>query len=111
MDISGTGNHLPKIDAKIRQVKETAKEVVAGLPYKLPKVRVKDQFTYVINSINTRRTSALNDNICPRVRFTERKIDYRRESLLDFSDYVEAFDTKVRLNNMTQKRTEPCIAL
>ena len=73
--------------------------VVAGLPYKLPRVRVKDLVTYVINKINTRRSSAMNDNICPRVRFTGRKIDYRWEFLLGFGDYVEANDPSAWSND------------
>jgi hypothetical protein len=110
VDSTGAGDHLPKVDAKIRRIKENARSIIMGLPYALPRNRVKDLVTYVVNRMNTRRTSALNDNICPRTKFTGRKIDHDREFKLGFGDYVEAYNPKVRSNSM-EPRTEPCIAL
>jgi hypothetical protein len=110
IDATGAGDHLPKVDAKIRRIKENARSILAGLPYSLPKNRVKDLVTYVVNRMNTRRTTSLSDNVCPRTKFTGKKIDYDREFLLGFGDYVEAYDPKVKSNSMME-RTEPCIAL
>eukprot|EP00557_Chaetoceros_sp_GSL56_P005694 CAMPEP_0176500028 /NCGR_PEP_ID=MMETSP0200_2-20121128/13286_1 /TAXON_ID=947934 /ORGANISM="Chaetoceros sp., Strain GSL56" /LENGTH=1532 /DNA_ID=CAMNT_0017898575 /DNA_START=170 /DNA_END=4768 /DNA_ORIENTATION=+ len=110
IDAGGAGDHLPKIDAKIRRIKETCRSIIAGLPYSLPRNRVKDLVTYVVNRINTRRTTSLADNVCPRSKLTGRKINYKREFLLGFGDYVECYDPKVRSNSM-KARTEPCIAL
>jgi hypothetical protein len=110
LDASGAGDHLPKVDAKIRRIKETCRSVISGLPYALPKNRVKDLVTYVVNRVNTRRTKALADNVCPRTKMTGRKIDYKREFMLGFGDYVEAYDPKVKSNSM-KPRSEPCIAL
>jgi hypothetical protein len=110
IDATGAGDHLPKVDAKIRRIKENARSILAGLPYSLPKNRVKDLVTYVVNRMNTRRTTALSDNVCPRAKFTGKKIDYGKEFSLGFGDYVEAYDPKVRSDSM-QERTEPCIAL
>jgi Reverse transcriptase (RNA-dependent DNA polymerase). len=110
IDATGAGDHLPKVDAKIRRIKENVRSILAGLPYSLPKNRIKDLVTYVVNRMNTRRTTALSDNVCPRAKFTGKKIDYTREFSLGFGDYVEAYDPKVRSNSM-QERTEPCIAL
>jgi hypothetical protein len=107
---TGAGDHLAKVDAKIRRIKETARSILVGLSYTLPPNRVKDLVTYVVNRLNTRRTSALNDNVCPRSKFTGRKIDYKREFMLGFGDYIEAYDPKARSNTM-DARTEPCIAL
>ena len=42
IDISGAGNHLPKVDSKIRRIKETYRIVKHGLVYKLPNFMVKD---------------------------------------------------------------------
>jgi Reverse transcriptase (RNA-dependent DNA polymerase). len=110
IDATGAGDHLPKVDARIRRIKENARSILAGLPYSLPKNRIKDLVTYVVNRMNTRRTTALSDNVCPRAKFTGMKIDYDKEFCLGFGDYVEAYDPKVRSNSM-QERTEPCIAL
>lgn len=110
VDAVGAGDHLPKVDAKIRRIKETCRSIIAGLPYELGKNRMKDLVTYVVNRINTRRTKSLTDNICPRSKMTGRKIDYKREFMLGFGDYVEAYDPKVKSNSM-KSRSEPCIAL
>jgi hypothetical protein len=107
---AGAGDHLHKVDAKIRRIKESARSIIAGLPYKLPKNRVKDLVSFVVNRINTRRTKALNDNICPRTKLTGRKVSYHREFMLGFGDYVEAKDPKARSNTM-DARSEPCVAL
>ena len=98
IDVSGAGDHLPKVDAKIRRVKELYRSVKAGLPYELPKARARDLMTYSVSRINVRRTSAHNNNICPRVRFTGKKIMFKREFQCGFGDYVEAYDPKVRSN-------------
>lgn len=80
------------------------------MPYDLPRNRVKDLVTYVVNRMNTRRTCSLADNVCPRSKLTGRKINYKREYLLGFGDYVECYNPKVRSNSM-KARSEPCIAL
>jgi hypothetical protein len=110
IDAGGAGDHLPKIDARIRRIKETCRSIIAGLPYHLPRNRVKDLVTYVVNRLNTRRTTSLAENVCPRSKLTGRKINYKREFLLGFGDYVECYDPKVRSNSM-KPRSEPCIAL
>lgn len=58
-----------------------------------------------------RRTSAKTSNVAPRVSFTGRKINYKKEFALAFGDYCECYDPKVISNDAEQKRTEPCIAL
>jgi hypothetical protein len=48
-DESGAGDHLGKVDAKIRRLKEMIQSVLAGLPYSLPKARIKDLVNFVVN--------------------------------------------------------------
>jgi hypothetical protein len=78
-DTAGAGDHLDKIDAKIRRIKEMMRSIIAGLPYTLPDARIKDLATYVVSRKNARSTLAAGDNVCPRVKFTGRKIDYTKE--------------------------------
>ena len=92
MDISGAGDHLPKVDSKIRRIKETYRSVKHGLVYTLPDFMVKDLVTYCVCRLNVRRTKALQNNVCARVRFTGQRINYKREFSLGFGDYVEARD-------------------
>jgi hypothetical protein len=77
IDASGAGDHMPKVDAKIRWIKEACRSILASLPYELPRNRIKDLVTYAVNRLNTWRTKALKDNVCPRSRMTGRKIDYK----------------------------------
>jgi hypothetical protein len=111
IDAVGAGDHLDKVDAKIRRVKETMRSIIAVLPYRLAKARIKDLVTYVVSRMNVRRTSALTDNVCPRVKFTGVKVDYKKEFGLAFGDYVEAYNPRAEKesNNILVARTEPCI--
>ena len=90
--ISGAGDHLPKVDIKIRRIKETYRSFKTGPVYTLPKFMVKHLVTYCVCRISVRRTKATGSRICPRARFTGRKVDYKQEFALGFGDYMEAWD-------------------
>ena len=111
IDISGAGDHLDKVDIRIRRIKETVRSVHAGLPWDLPDDQVKDIVAYAVNRINMRRTSSRSTNIAPRVAFTGVKPNYKKEFALAFGDYCECYDPKVQSRNAEQNRTESCIAL
>jgi hypothetical protein len=90
IDVGGMGDYVTKVDAKIRRVKDTYRKVKLGLPWKLPDVLVKDLVAYAVSRLNIRRTTSLSGNVCPRVLFTGVPVDYKKELLLGFGDYVEA---------------------
>jgi len=106
---TGAGDHLPKLDIRIRRIKEMARAVLNGLDYKLPLSFINQLITFCLSRINVMTTSSLTGNWCPRVRMTGRKVDFRKEYALT-GDYIEARDPKVVSNSM-EPRTEPCIAL
>ena len=110
IDISGAGDHLPKVDAKIQRIKELCRCVHAGLPWKLPTSRIADMVSYATSRVNTRRTVASSTNTAPRVAFTGRKIE-AKEFEIGFGDYCECKDPKTTSNDAMQDRSEPCIAL
>jgi hypothetical protein len=56
IDVGGAGDHLDKIDGKIRRLKELYRSVHAGLPWRLPKSAVKDLVYYCTSRINLRRS-------------------------------------------------------
>jgi hypothetical protein len=89
IDPCGAGDYVPKIDIRIRQLKEMYRTVKAGLAWNLPKSQVKDLIMYCVSRINLRRTSALDGTVCPKVLFTGLKPNYRKELSLAFGDYVE----------------------
>jgi hypothetical protein len=108
IDVSGAYDHVAKVDGKIRRIKETARKVKARLPWELPGQLFKDLVTYAVSQMNIRRTMALSENVCPRVLFTGIPIDYKRELLLAYGDYVEAYEGTT--NNMAE-RSAACITL
>jgi hypothetical protein len=69
---------------------------------------VKDLVAYAVSRINIRRTTAISQNVCPRVLFTGMRVDYQKELSLAFGDYCEVFDGT---DNMSRQRSVPCIAL
>jgi hypothetical protein len=111
IDISGAGDCLDKVDAKMRRMKETIRSVNAGLPWKLPSSKIKDLVTFATVRINARRTTSNTTAVAPRVAFTGRKINYKKEYELAFGTYCECYDPKVISNDAERDRTEPCIAL
>jgi hypothetical protein len=106
IDISGAGDHVAKVDAKIRRLKELYRSVKSGLPWKLPNVMVKDLVAYSVARMNIKRTTALNQNVCPKVLFTG--MNYKKELELAFGDYCEVYDGT---DNTSASRSIPCIAL
>jgi hypothetical protein len=113
IDPSGAADHLNVIDTKIRRIKEIMRSVIAGLPYKLAKERIKDLATYAVNRTNLKSTQGLISTESPRVLFTGIKPEFKTEFGLSFGDYVEAYNPSAEKssNDVTVARTEPCIAL
>ena len=111
VDASGAGDHLPEVDIRIRRLKEIARSCIQGLDWPLPKIFVPDLITFCTNRMNTRRSTSDLSNVCPRVKLTGRKIDYEKEFILTFGDYIEARNPGVTSNRIDEPRTDPCIAL
>jgi hypothetical protein len=51
IDVGGANDYVAKVDAKIRRLKETYRNVKLGSPWKLPKVLVKDLVAYVVSRL------------------------------------------------------------
>jgi hypothetical protein len=113
IDVSGAADHLAVVDTKIRRVKEIMRAIIAGLPYQLPKDRMKDLATFAVNRTNLKSTAGLISDESPQVQFTGMKPEYKSEFGLGFGNYVEAYNPRAegRSNDVTLARTEPCIAL
>jgi len=107
---TGAGDHLPKLDIRIRRLKEMARAVLNELDYILPISFVNQLVTFCVSRINVQTTSSLTGNMCPRVRMTGRKVDFKKEYALTFGEYVEVQNPKVVSNSMAP-RTDPSIVL
>jgi len=107
---TGAGDHLPKLDIRIRRLKEMSRAVLSSLDYKLPLSFVNQLVTFCVSRLNVQTTSSLVGTWSPRVRMTGRKVDFKKEYALTFGEYVEARNPQVISNSMAP-RTDPCIAL
>ena len=58
--------------------------------------------------LNIFRTTALTQNVSPKVLFTGLKVNYKKELELAFGDYCEVYDGR---DNTSKSRSIPCIAL
>jgi hypothetical protein len=109
-DGGGAGDHNCKVDIRIRRIKELYRSQISSLKFPLPDSKVKDLVAYSVSRLNIRRTTALTNNISPRVAFTGTKV-HEKELSLAFGDYVEVLDPSAESRNAEVARTEPCIAL
>ena len=64
---TGAGDHLPKLDIRIRRLKEMARSVLSALDYKLPISFVNQLVTFCVSRLNIQTTSSLTGDWCPRV--------------------------------------------
>ena len=107
IDISGAGDHLPVVDVRIRHIKENARTLIQSLDFDLPRAFIKYLITYCVSRMNVRTGSASSGHLCPRVKMTGRKVNYKTEFALKFGDCVEAKDPGVVSNSM-DPRTQTC---
>jgi len=49
VDVGGAADYVSKVDAKIRRIKKTYRKVKHGLPWRLPRVLVKDLVGYSVS--------------------------------------------------------------
>jgi hypothetical protein len=108
IDSSGAGDHVPKVDIKIRRLKEVYRGVKEDLPWKLPLIFVKDLVAYVVARLDVYFTMAINQKIAPKVLFTGMRVDFKKQLSLAFGDYCEVY---VGTDNTSRARTAACIAL
>jgi hypothetical protein len=108
IDVGGAGDFVPKVDAKIRRIKERYRSVKAGLKWQIPPVLIKDLVAYMVTGINSERSAAINLNVAPKVLFTGMRMDFKKEFCLAFGDYCEVYDGT---DNTAKARSIPCIAL
>jgi hypothetical protein len=82
--------------------------VKVGLPWLLPRSLVPELVAYIVSRLNIRRTTALSENVCPRVLFMGIPVDFKRELCMAFGDYVEAYEGT---DNTSRMHSSTCIAL
>ena len=108
-DPSGTAQHVPIVERKIRVIKERARAVLASLHFPLPRDLLPYLVKYCVIYINMNQSNTRVDKVSPYEAFTGRKYDWKQYGKVGFGDYVQAV-VPVTSNDMTH-RTEGAIAL
>jgi len=108
IDVAGAKDYVPKVDIKIRRIKERYRSVKSSLAWKLPTILVKDLVAYAVSRINIERSAAINQTVAPEVLLNGLRLDFRKELGLAFGDYCEVFDGT---DNTARARSAPCVAL
>ncbi len=65
--MGGAGDYVTKLDAKIRRIKDTYRTVKNGLVWQLPRSMIQDLVACGVSRLNIRQTTALHENMCPKV--------------------------------------------
>jgi hypothetical protein len=101
---------VPKVDRKIRLIKDRLRCIVHDLPYTLPFGLLSYAVYYVVSRINMiRHSDATSTVLSPREQFIGRRTDYNIDLNISFGDYVET-DSRMSENSLNE-RTESCLAL
>ncbi len=108
IDDGGASDYVPKVDSKIKRIKELYHAVKNGLPWRLPTALIKHLVCYAVGRINIRRTASMASHLSPYCLFTGTRVNYKKSLQLAFGDYAEVFDGS---DNTSRSRTIPCITL
>ena len=111
LDVVTANGHVPEIERSIRTMKEDARTVVHGMPFRrLPKVFVKHLVQFVTKNLNqlTRPNGGILEHASPdNVVMGLPKPDFRKLKI-EFGSYVQMFD---RTTNDIRSRTVGAIVL
>jgi hypothetical protein len=110
--IAPPGRHgIPRMDRKIRMVKERCRCILSTLPYDLPSSLIPWVVKFVVSRLNLirRNQSSSTSTESPKEAFTGRKTNFNADVNIGFGDYVQVRD--VNQDNSMKERTISCIAL
>jgi hypothetical protein len=107
IDIGGASDYIPKVNVKIRCIKEHP-SVKNSLPWSLPPNMVKDLVAYVVSRIIMEQSAVINQPVAPNVLFTGMWVDFHKEYRLTIGDYCGVYDG---MDNTSKLRSTPCIVL
>jgi hypothetical protein len=102
---------IPKLDRKIRMIKERCRCITSTLPYEAPSFFIPWIVKFVVSRLNMirRKESTIHSNESPRESFTGRKTNFKSDVNIGFGDYVQVID--VNQDNSLKERTISCISL
>jgi hypothetical protein len=90
VDISGAGGHAPRVERRIRVLKERVRTHIHHVPITLSIIGLMYCVLFCVSRLNYMPTSVMYGGISPREAFLGRKPDAKRDFRCSFGDYVIA---------------------
>ena len=109
LDTVASGDAVPKVERKIRVIKERVRGVINTLPFLLSLLLIDWLVQYCVYRINGEISSDSTDKRSPHERLYGRVIDARTDLKHAFGDYVQVSEGET--DNSMQERTRGAIAL
>jgi hypothetical protein len=67
IDVAGAKDYVPKVDIKIRRIKERYRSIKTSLAWNLPMILVKHLVAFAVSRINIERSATINQTDAPKV--------------------------------------------
>jgi len=106
----GAGSHVPRLEVKLRVIKERLRGIINTLAYTLPKSLLPWAAYYVVIRLNCMPVHTRMDPTPARQILLGRKVDAGLDYALSFGQYVQVHEEDVVTNTM-KSRTEGALAL
>ena len=107
---AGPGQHIPRVERKIREIKERIRGIIATTPWSIPRRLLPHLVQFAISRINlVPHRGGILGVACPREAFLGVKADYKIDLQVGFGDLAEAIYAST--DNTTVARTHAAVAL
>jgi hypothetical protein len=111
VETTSKNEHVAEAERSIRTLKERVRSYVNTLPYDLSNIMIIHLVYYCVSTINSfPRTSSIGSGVPPKELLTGRKLDFHKDCLLKFGEYVQVHEDDMITNTM-KERTLGAIAL
>ena len=109
VEFVGAGAHCPRVERRIRWIKEKFRGIEHSLPYALNNFLIGWAVLAAARYTNLQRTASSTTDTCPRDKFLRRRFNYNIDARISFGEYIHC--TAADTDNTSKSRTDGCIAL
>ncbi len=109
VEFVGAGAHCPRVERRIRWIKEKYRGIEHSLPYALNNFLIGWGVLAAARYTNLQRTASSTTDTCPRDKFLRRRFNYNIDARISFGEYIHC--TAADTDNTSKSRTDGCIAL
>ncbi len=109
LEFVGAGSHCPRIERRIRWVKEKFRGMEHTLPFAMNSFFVRWGMRAAARFTNLQRTASSTSPTTPRDKFLDRRFDWKLDGQIQFGDCIEV--TVADTDNTAAPRTDTCSTL